>query len=125
MPHFEKLNGSNYALWKLAMVQYYKVYGLGKYIDGSMRRPTRPKEFEAWDKSDGKAQLAILSTIESSQLTFVSACETAAQMWANLKAVYERTDETSKLDASRAYHSYVYSGGPIAAQTAQNIRRMF
>lgn len=98
MPHFEKLNGNNYTLWKLAMVQYFKVYGFGKYIDGSTRRLTRAEDIEDWDKSDGKAQLAILSAIESGQLTLVSACETAVQMWVNLRSVYERIDESSKLE---------------------------
>jgi len=87
MPHFEKLNGKNFALWKLAMSQYFKVYGLEKYVDGSTARPTKPEDLEAWDKADGRAQLAILSAIESDQLTFVSACKTATNMWSNLKAV--------------------------------------
>lgn len=107
MPHFEKVNGKNYALWKLAMSQYFKIYGLRRYIDGSTAGPAKPEDLEVWDKADGKAQLAILSAIESDQLTFVSACQTAAQMWSNLKAVYERTDEASKLEANRAYHGYV------------------
>lgn len=118
MPHFEKLNGNNFALWKLAMVQYFKVYGLVKYVDGSTERPTGPENLEVWDKADGRAQLAILSAIESDQLTFISACSTAARMWSNLKAVYERTDEASKLEANRAYHSYVYNDGPMAVHIA-------
>lgn len=118
MPHFEKLNGKNYALWKLAMAQYFKVYGLRRYIDGSTAEPAKPEDLEVWDKADGKAQLAILSAIESDQLTFVSACQTAAQMWSNLKAVYERTDEASKLEANRAYHGYVYKDGSMALHIA-------
>lgn len=118
MPHFEKLNGKNFALWKLAMSQYFKVYGLEKYVDGSTARPTKPEDLEAWDKADGRAQLAILSAIESDQLTFVSACKTATNMWSNLKAVYERTDEASKLEANRAYHDYVYNDGPMVIHIA-------
>lgn len=59
-----------------------------------------------------------MSTIESSQLIFVSACETTAQMWANLRTVYEYTDGTSKLEANPACHGYVYSGGSIATHIA-------
>lgn len=118
MPHFEKLNGDNYALWKLAMSQYFKVYGLGKYVDGSTVRPNRAEEIEAWDKANGKAQLAMLSAIESSQLTFVSSCTTASAIWANLKAIHERTDEASKLEVNRAYHGYSYSSGSMAVHIA-------
>lgn len=81
-------------------------------------RPDKPEDLEAWDKADGRAQLAILSAIDSSQLNFVSTCNTAAHMWSNLKAIYEQADEASKLEANRAYHSYVYNNESMAIHIA-------
>lgn len=44
-------------------------------------------------------------------------------MWSNLMAVYEQTDEASKLEANRAYHGYIYNDEPMAIHiaTVQNL----
>lgn len=46
MPYFEKLNGKNFALWKLAMSQYFKIFSLEKYVDGGATRPVKLEDLE-------------------------------------------------------------------------------
>jgi len=58
--------------------------------------------------------LRILTAIDASQLDYVSLAESAAVMWRNLLAVYERSDPTLKTNALRDFHRYSYDGSSVA-----------
>ncbi|XP_049823478.1 uncharacterized protein LOC126265595 [Aethina tumida] len=89
VPHFDKLDGKNFTLWKLQMQTFLDVYGLRKIVNGTERRPDGTNESgdQNWIKKDAKAKLAILTAINVDQLDYVSACETAEDMWISLLSI--------------------------------------
>ncbi|XP_019879023.1 uncharacterized protein LOC109606588 [Aethina tumida] len=50
---------------------------------------------------------------------YVSACETAEDMWISLLSVYERKDTASKMCAIQSFHKYKFDGGGMASHIAK------
>ena len=121
MPQFDKLNGAdNFKMWKLQMCAFLDVHGLADIVNGHEQCPGSGEDkIKIWKKSDAQAKLAILCAVSTSQLEFISSAAKSCEMWANLMAVYEQIDETSKLNALKEYHRYTYDGSSMAVHLAK------
>lgn len=117
MPQFEKLSGTeNFPIWKAQMSAYLTVIKVMDVVDGKRGKPgdNDAANLSRWVTDDATGKLAILTAIDASQLDFVSSAKSAAVMWRNLLAVYERSDPTSKTNALRDFHRYSYDGSSMA-----------
>lgn len=86
---FAKLGNGNYASWKFRMRSLLEREDLWDAIE-----QPKPEEvddgYAQWRKSDVKARATIALFVEDSQLRFVKKCETAHQMWENLRVYHEK-----------------------------------
>jgi len=57
-------------------------------------------------RSNATAMIIISATTETSQLEYLLACETAAEMWNRLSALQKQKSESSKLLLMTRFHEY-------------------
>lgn len=81
MPKFEKLNGDNFAMWKLQMIAYIKLHKIMDVVDRT-RKPdsTTISDIEKWKMADSSAILAILTAIDQNQREYISSAKSTAVM---------------------------------------------
>lgn len=87
--------------------------------DGTSARPADEKARETWDTNDALTKLAILTAIDAGQHEYACSAKTAATMWSNLLAVYERVDSAKKINVLREHHHYTYDGTTMAKHIAR------
>ena len=61
------------------------------YVTGKAKQPHEEKkeEFAEWSNKDNIATHLIFKNVDGEQMIHISKCKTAAEMWINLKRVYE------------------------------------
>lgn len=86
---FAKLGNGNYASWKFRMRSLLEREDLWNVIEQA-KPEENDDDYDDWRKSDVKARATIALFVEDSQLRFVKKCETARQMWENLRVYHEK-----------------------------------
>lgn len=82
-------------------------HGLEDLIDGTKPRPEGEESVPAikiWIKENAKAMSLISQAIEKKQLQSLITCETAKQIWDNLKNMYDQKSAHSKLLLRQKFH---------------------
>ena len=74
----EKLNDSNYHIWKQKILLHLALRDLDLVIDGTP--PTDPKELEIWNRNDRKAGAVIGLSLSDEHLSHVQDVTTAREM---------------------------------------------
>lgn len=81
----EKLNESNYELWKIQMKSVLVYNDLWQYVDGTEIKPL--ENAQDWVRKDSKALALINLSISHGQLSHVKKAETSKGAWDILMGV--------------------------------------
>ncbi|KAL0281564.1 UNVERIFIED_CONTAM: hypothetical protein PYX00_002512 [Menopon gallinae] len=90
----ERLNESNYEIWKLQMKSVLVINDLWSCVDGTDPKPE--KECDKWSRKDGKALAMINLSVSPSQLNLIAKAETSKEAWDLLKKTYASTGPVRK-----------------------------
>lgn len=64
------------------------------------------------------------STVEAPQLEFLLTCETAAEMWRKLSAVYEQKSDSNKFFLMTRFHEYKMASNDSVVQHIAKVENM-
>ncbi len=102
-----KLNDQNYQSWKFKVKMLLIREGSWKCIDEPV--PEHPDA--TWTDLDQKAQSTISLSVDDSQIVHICKCDTAHEMWSELRKVHERVNLCNKLYLMRKlYQSKLKDG---------------
>ena len=86
----DKLSDGNYTPWKRRVSNILGIKGAWEIANGSVLKPAHDAvAIKNWNDMDQIAQNIIMTTIKNNQMTYLSDCSTAAEMWEALGAVHE------------------------------------
>ena len=97
---FEKLNGSNWAIWKILMEDYLVTRELDLPLCGKSAQPMTMEDHE-WELLDRKCLAALRPCISPSILFDVYQCKTAHELWSTLEQSYEQPSGVNKMHAMK------------------------
>ncbi|KAJ4744606.1 Gag-Pol polyprotein [Rhynchospora pubera] len=97
---FEKLNDSNWPIWKMLMQDYLVVRDLDLPLMGPGAQPIHMEDHE-WELLDRKCLAAIRPCISPSILFDVYQCKTAHELWTTLERSYEQPSGVNKMHAMK------------------------
>ena len=98
---FEKLNGENYAIWKIRMKAVLVSKGLWKVTDSAH------SDAELSESDQGKPEQAlalIVHAVAADQMIHLKACSTSQEAWMKLSEIYA---EPSAANRIRLYEKFV------------------
>jgi hypothetical protein len=104
----EKLDGDNYATWKLDMKMVLMNLELWGIVDGSEPCPNDAEDALSWAKKDGKALSTIYLSTKRSEKNDLSECKTSAEAWKKLSNVYEKKGLQTQILLSRNFLNSKY-----------------
>lgn len=125
--HLQKFNGKNFQLWKYQLEIIFRAEaGMENLVNGKTACPaaTDAAGRTAWDTLNAKAMLLISSGMELEQLQTVITCETAAAMWARLKAIHEQRSSVNKVALKQQFFSYNMSETDSIAQHISKVEEL-
>jgi transposase InsO family protein len=93
----EKLDGTNYHVWKFKMQLILEDKDLFGVIDGTDVKPEKADAVAEWVKRDKKARVTICLALSDSVLATVRSCETAVSVWEKLASVFESKSLVNRL----------------------------
>src|SRR4051812_26137853 len=88
----ERLNGTNYSLWKFRMRMILIKEKTWDVTSGKMTAPTDAKALKAWTTRDQDALASICLAVSDSEMSHLTKCETAFEAWMKLQSIYEGKD---------------------------------
>ncbi|KAF8401619.1 hypothetical protein HHK36_012565 [Tetracentron sinense] len=97
---FEKLNESNWPIWKIMMEDYLVGKELDQPLRGKKAQPVGMEDWE-WDILDRKCLAAIRPCISPSILFDVCQCKIAEELWQSLEQSYEQPSGANKMHAMK------------------------
>src|SRR5260370_28045123 len=93
----EKLDGTNYHVWKFKMQLILEDKELFGVIDGSDIKPDNGDALSEWVKRDKKARVTVCLALSDSVLATVRSCDTAKGIWDKLASVFESKSLVNRL----------------------------
>ncbi|KAG5872062.1 hypothetical protein JTB14_026756 [Gonioctena quinquepunctata] len=90
-----KLDGENWIVWRFQTSVILKGRGLYEFVNGDNPKPTQAEEVSKWLKEDAEAQELLVTRMEQGPLTHLLSCETAKDMWSELKSIYDKESVVS------------------------------
>ena len=102
LPSIDKLNDSNWPVWKLQMTAYLQAKELWGLVDGSVVRPENGAENQALAQfivREARVNSILLQTVSTSQLHIIARSElvTPRQKWNELVETFDRASLSNKL----------------------------
>lgn len=91
----EKLNNSNYFMWKYKIELYLINQDLWNVL--SEEAPSTPARLREWIKKDNKARTTIGLLVEDNQLVHIRGKTTALETWNALKSIHEKNTLTNRI----------------------------
>ena len=114
----EKLNGTNWAFWKVKAKAAFVLEGLWDIISGECREPemvgpapSTTADREAWKLNDSKALAVLTILMEDSQLVQIMGCETSNEAWETLREHYEQQSLQNVVFHQREYRDCRWQEG--------------
>ena len=105
-PRIDKLNKSNYELWKFNMTNYISSQNWTRVIDGTV-----PADHADFPLLDAKARTAIGMTLDAEHLSMVIHCATSKDMWDTIKRIKEQSSDTNRMLAQYEFMDYKIRSG--------------
>jgi len=102
LPSVDKLNESNWPIWKLQMTAYLQAKDLWGLVDGSVVRPENGADNQAlagYIVREARVNSILLQTVSTSQLHIIARSELATprQKWNELVQTFDRALLSNKL----------------------------
>lgn len=105
-----KFDGTNFQLWKFQIVSLLTTHEIYDVVNGDRPHPGDAEATAAarkrWIKENSKAMFLISAAIHYSQLSYLTTCRTAKEMWDKLKAIHEQKSASIKLILLQKFHEY-------------------
>ena len=90
----QKLNGSNYIVWKHQIRMYMKGRGLLDNLDGKVPASDGSAEVKSqYERNDGKAMFALSQSIDGRHASMIVSCKTAKDIVDKFASSYEKNSE--------------------------------
>lgn len=118
--HITKLtNGADYMLWAKEIQLLFRKAGLLDIIDGTSKLDgikvkdnddavTLKEAQEEWRARDAEATLIIYATIGPFIKRHILMCDTAHDMFSQLKTIYEKDNNQQKCNLLQAFHNFKF-----------------
>ena len=105
----EKLNDTNFHIWKQKIQLQLALRDLDQYIDSTP--PTEEKELATWTRGDRKAKAIIGLSLSDEHLNHVRDVSSAKEMWTAIRNLFERHTLLNKLAARRRFYTATMQEG--------------
>ena len=105
-----KLEGAkDYHIWSFTMMKFLEGEGLSQFVLGTFKKPemrgvpgsTEFNEamelYKKWSEGNTAAERAIMSCIGKTQISLLTRCQSAAEMWERLRKTYLQDDDSNIL----------------------------
>lgn len=106
----KRFDGTNFQLWKFQMISLLIAQDIYDVVNGDQIMPvenaTNAAQRKAWTKDNARAMFLISVTIEYSQLTYLTTCTSAREMWKKMSAIHEQKTASNKLLLLQKFHEY-------------------
>lgn len=89
---YNLLAEDNWQSWRDDILLTLRICGLGDYVNGTIKCPdvaTDPVGADNWEYNDTYTKKVIRDRLSQGQKFYTSNCETAEEMWSNLKAIHQ------------------------------------
>jgi hypothetical protein len=89
---YNLLNEENWQSWRDDILLVFNVCSLDGYVNGTLKCPEEATDAlgaENWRYNDKYTRKVIRDRLSTSQKYHTSNCDTAREMWANLKAIHQ------------------------------------
>lgn len=93
----EKLNGSNYSIWKFKLRMMLMRDELWDVVESSMDSGMEAAQLVQWRRKDNRALATICLSVDDSQMVHVKDATSAREAWSKLKDYHEKSSLTSRL----------------------------
>ncbi|QRW03571.1 Retrovirus-related Pol polyprotein from transposon TNT 1-94 [Ceratobasidium sp. AG-Ba] len=102
------LRGSeNWRIWRVRMEDILGELELMEYVEGTTTKPSPgAKDLADWLKSDQKARGILSHCINDTVMTNILACKTSAEVWTQLKQLYEVSDIVAIVELRQNFFSH-------------------
>jgi len=112
--------GKNFGLWKKQVMVNLKA----RDLTSALVPVEDAKRDAVWLKKDNETQAILFNSMEQSVALKVVSCETAAEIWARLREVYESTNIATVGKIFEEYYSYRKSPGDDMATHVSKIEAL-
>lgn len=127
----EKLNNSNYSIWKFKMELLLIKESLWKVINEVESKPVlaadlkNKNEVDEWNKLDDQARALIGLTVEDDQLAHIRKSTTAVQVWNNLREYHQKGTLSNRVHLMRTICSLKMDEGGNAVEHINKMQDLF
>ena len=123
-----KFDGSDYLTWSTVLCSFLDANDLLPFVNGDLPKPTHPtaiepsdslisQEWAVWKSKDAECRNIIMSNVSKSILSsIVTKCETACDMWNQLRTTYHLSNPQAVLNLKTEYQSHVMKRGTTLDQ---------
>src|ERR1700761_7180970 len=127
--NFNLLDGTNWDTWSYKAEQKLEDEDRWKYITGPWVFPTTISQqaavapemgtvtvevvnpaYAEWHQGDAKTKRRIAEMVSDDQVTYIQDAKTAAEMWNNLRTIYERQGMQSMIAIHNKISTIKYAG---------------
>jgi gag-polypeptide of LTR copia-type len=91
-----KLGPTNYKVWSDLAVGLLDDRGVGGYITGTVKKPTKHDQLRIWHQNNAVTTSILKGTLSASQLGHVMGMQDAQEVWTTLKRIHQR-DHSAKV----------------------------
>ena len=98
----------NWAIWSQSMHLMLDIVNAGKYVEGTVKQPHSerdPVSAENWHFNDTYMRVLIAKNIAPSEKCHIRGCETADEMWNNLRKIHECTSFQIQTEQRRVFRN--------------------
>ena len=105
-----KLEGAkDYHIWSFTMMKFLEGEGLSQFVLGMFKKPElrgvpgstefngAMELYKQWSEGNTAAERAIMSCIGKTQISLLTRCQSAAEMWERLRKTYLQDDDSNIL----------------------------
>lgn len=100
----ERLDDTNWVVWRELIHRIFAICDVEPYVYGQLKCPDSAVDrqmAEVWRTNDMYAQILIVSNISKGQMVHVARLDTAATIWASLRAIHKTKDYGSAIALQR------------------------
>jgi hypothetical protein len=104
-PKIKKLKDINWLVWRTCMAAVLKRKKAYEVALGITSQLSDPSTLAIWKEKDAIAQEVITTVIHNEQIIHILTCNTAAEMWNNLRIIHEPQGQQSIISTKCALYS--------------------
>ncbi|CAL1688651.1 unnamed protein product [Lasius platythorax] len=124
----KRFDGTNFQLWKFQMISLLIAQDIYDVVNGDrimlVENATNAAQRKAWTKDNARAMFLISVAIEYSQLTYLTTCTSAREMWEKMSAIHEQKTASNKLLLLQKFHEYKMDPNDSVVQHVAKIQNM-